>query len=171
MSKNPHDWLGEGAYFWENNPDRALKWAEHVKKRPQSFKHKIKDVFVIGAIINRGNCLDLTDAESLEVVRLAYKTLADFYANLEMEMPTNEEGYPGDEDLVKRNLDCAVINAVHDLRAHVGMPLFDTVRGIFTEGNPLFPGSKIQEKTHVQICVREPEKSILGYFLPAGFQI
>ena len=29
QSKNEHDWLGHGIYFWENNPQRALDWAKN----------------------------------------------------------------------------------------------------------------------------------------------
>jgi hypothetical protein len=43
---------------------------------------------------------------------------------------------------------------------------FATVRGIFTEGGELYPGGRIMAKTHVQVCVRDPEKSIKGYFRP-----
>jgi len=25
VSTNPYDWLGSGAYFWENDPARALR--------------------------------------------------------------------------------------------------------------------------------------------------
>ncbi len=28
VSKKPYDWIGHGMYFWENNYDRALQWAE-----------------------------------------------------------------------------------------------------------------------------------------------
>jgi len=34
VSKNRYDWLGEGAYFWENSPERAREWAEFLKKHP-----------------------------------------------------------------------------------------------------------------------------------------
>ena len=54
VSKNRHDWLGHGAYFWENSPKRALQWADYVKQHPQHFKHKIKEPFVVGAIIRTG---------------------------------------------------------------------------------------------------------------------
>ena len=27
ISKNRYDWLGEGAYFWENSPERGREWA------------------------------------------------------------------------------------------------------------------------------------------------
>ena len=48
-----------------------------------------------------------------------------------------------------------------NVRCHV----FDTVRGAFPEGDPVFDESQILTKTHVQICVRNPE-SIAAYFLP-----
>ncbi|MDE6753211.1 MAG: hypothetical protein K2J82_01210 [Muribaculaceae bacterium] len=31
-SNNSYDWLGSGIYFWENDPVRALEFAEEVKK-------------------------------------------------------------------------------------------------------------------------------------------
>lgn len=45
-------------------------------------------------------------------------------------------------------------------------PSFQTVRGVFTEGDPAFPGAGIQSKTHVQVAVRDLD-CILGYFRPA----
>ncbi|WP_259698534.1 hypothetical protein [Pseudomonas brassicacearum] len=29
-STNDYDWLGRGAYFWENNPQRALSFATNA---------------------------------------------------------------------------------------------------------------------------------------------
>ena len=63
-SENVYDWLGHGAYFWENSPQRALAWAEFLKKHPPARDRKIREPFVIGAVIDLGNCLDLTDAAS-----------------------------------------------------------------------------------------------------------
>jgi hypothetical protein len=45
---NEYDWLGNGIYFWEHSPERARRWAG-------------ADGIVIGAVIQLGNCLDLTD--------------------------------------------------------------------------------------------------------------
>ncbi len=42
---------------------------------------------------------------------------------------------------------------------------FDTVRGVFTEGGPAFPGAGIQKKSHIQICIRNMD-CIKGFFLP-----
>ena len=35
LSRNAYDWLGTGAYFWENSPERALSWAKFL----QSIRH------------------------------------------------------------------------------------------------------------------------------------
>jgi len=165
VSKNKYDWLGHGAYFWENSPRRALQWAEFIKSRPQNFDQKIKKPFVVGAIINLGNCLDLTDAESLSIVKATYRIVSEALASLKIEMPQNLEGHDGDSDRVQRNLDCMIINSVHGLRNKHAQS-FETVRGIFTEGKELYPGAKILEKTHVQICVRDPKESVFAYFRP-----
>jgi hypothetical protein len=37
-----------------------------------------------------------------------------------------------------------------------GRPPVDTIRGVFTEGQPVYPGAGFDEKTHVQIVVRNP---------------
>ncbi|MBN9385379.1 MAG: hypothetical protein J0H74_31770 [Chitinophagaceae bacterium] len=31
FSKEKYDWLGHGMYFWENNYERALQWAEEKR--------------------------------------------------------------------------------------------------------------------------------------------
>jgi len=43
--------------------------------------------------------------------------------------------------------------------------IFDSTRGVFTEGGPIFPGAGILEKSHIQICIRNPN-CIKGFFLP-----
>jgi hypothetical protein len=42
--------------------------------------------------------------------------------------------------------------------------MFDSTRGVFEEGGQAFPGAAIKEKSHIQICVRNPN-CILGFFL------
>lgn len=52
-STNRYDWLGNGIYFWENSYQRAVEWAiTHYGE---------KNAAVIGAFIDLGYCLDLTD--------------------------------------------------------------------------------------------------------------
>jgi hypothetical protein len=165
-SRNAYDWLGTGAYFWENSPKRALSWAKFLQKYPPAPSRKIEKPFVIGAIIDLGNCLDLSDAGSLTIIRQGYDQFKTLSESADADLPVNEPAHDDDTDLVKRHLDCAVMNFVHLLRGQTDLPSFDTVRGIFTEGGELYHGAKIQSKTHIQICVRNPEASIKGYFRP-----
>lgn len=164
ISTNAYVWLGSGAYFWENDADRALKWARMVKKNPQQFRQKIEEPFVLGAIIDLGLCLDLTRASCLDEISLAHQSMTSFLSEAGASMPENKAGFPGDLDLVKRHLDCATVNFVHQLREDADKSAYDTVRGPFTEGRPLYQGAKIMDKTHIQICVRDPPASIRGYF-------
>lgn len=43
------------------------------------------------------------------------------------------------------------------------LPSFNSVRGLYQENDPVFDGSKILSKTHIQIAVLTPETSIQGY--------
>lgn len=164
-SGNSYDWLGHGTYFWENSPRRALQWAEFIRDNQRWFETKITKPFVVGAIIDLGRCLDLSEASSLELIQSGFGDLKAIFDSAGVDLPQNEAGAPGDADLVKRHLDCAVINNVHALRKKRGLPEFDTVRGAFWEGAPLYAGAKIMAKTHVQIAVRH-SRQIRGYFRP-----
>jgi len=165
-SKNPYDWLGAGAYFWENSYPRALAWAESLKKNPSASKMKVYEPFVVGAIIDPGNCLDLSEAGCLDILRTAYRPFAETMSASGTSMPINEPAHSNDQDLVKRKLDCAVVNFLHQLREEAKETPFDTVRCPFMEGGPLFAGSKFSSRTHVQLCVRHPSKNIIAYFRP-----
>ena len=46
----------------------------------------------------------------------------------------------------------------------VGRP-FQTVRGVFQEGETAFTGAGIKLKSHIQIAVRDP-RAVIGYFRP-----
>lgn len=164
-SQNPYDWLGEGIYFWENSPRRALRWAEFLRDNPAGSKRQISDPVVIGAVIELGNCLDLTDQVSLDTLKEAYKALESVSQVVGLPMPQNKKAKTNDQDLLLRYRDCAVINFCHLLRETNELEPFDSIRGVFYEGDPLFPGAKIREKTHIQLAVRNPGK-IIGYFWP-----
>lgn len=165
-SSNKYDWLGHGIYFWENSPTRARQWAELLAKHSPSPSNRITKPFVVGAIIDLGKCLDLTEASSLKLIRRGYESMKQAFAENELVLPRNERGGKGDTDLLKRNLDCAVITYTHAMRARdETLKPFDSVRGAFPEGRALYPGGKIKAKTHIQVCVRRAS-SIRGYFRP-----
>lgn len=61
-SANDYDWLGNGIYFWEGNPARALQFATERAAGGRNSKGKIADPFVLGAVINLRRCLNLADS-------------------------------------------------------------------------------------------------------------
>lgn len=66
-STNEWDWLGPGVYFWEQNPARALEYAIDSANNKQKNKVRIATPFVIGSIIELGNCLNLLESFSLTI--------------------------------------------------------------------------------------------------------
>ncbi|MFG1346076.1 hypothetical protein V5F59_14370 [Xanthobacter autotrophicus DSM 431] len=164
------DWLGPGAYFWESDPLRALEWA-HWKKDRGEYNNPT----VVGAIIDLRNCLDLISRDDLELVRFAHLSFVEMQTKAKLEIPRNlSPRRQPDEDRVLRYLDCAVIRHLHemlrdeDVREALQREPFDTVRGMFTEGGPLYEGAGFAAKSHVQIAVRNPS-CILGFFWPRPY--
>ena len=151
-----HDWLGHGIYFWEQNYLRAFEWAKSSKK--------IKKPAVIGAVIDLGYCLNLTDSASSEKLRRGYEILKYRCEVMGLELPKNK-GSSKSGDILLRNLDCAVIEQLHDYNSEMNERAYDSVRGIFTEGEPVYEGACFLEKTHVQLCIVNPN-CIKGYFNP-----
>jgi hypothetical protein len=157
-STNSYDWLGEGIYFWESNPARALDWARHLQRVGKGRK-KIRSPYVVGAVIDLGYCLDLVSAIGIEFVQAAYTDFRDYMERSSAPMPVNK----GDHDLLQRHLDCAVINHIHFINERDSRNPFETVRGVFLEGERIYPTSGFFEKTHIQICVRN-QANIKGIF-------
>jgi hypothetical protein len=156
-SENKYDWLGPGVYFWEHNPLLAYEYAYGVAKGTQFAKAKIKDPFVIGAILDLKNCLNLTEHNSLKVVKAGYKSLEEVIQTAGKKMPQNKGA--------NRTLDCSVIQTIYHANKKNGYEPYDSVRGAFSEGDPLYEGTVFCEKNHIQICITNHE-CILGYFLP-----
>jgi hypothetical protein len=154
LSNNDYDWLGPGVYFWEANPHRGLEFAKEASRRKPS---SISKPFVIGAVIELGLCLDLTTSSGLEWVRIAYDSLIDVTRAAALNLPLNSK------DQLRRNLDCAVIRRLHTILEAQKLPTIDTVKGVFTEGQPVYPGAGFRERTHIQIAVRNP-RCIKGVF-------
>lgn len=155
-STNDYDWLGNGIYFWENSYDRALEWAQTHKSD--------ENPSVIGAVIDLGFCLNLSDYGCTQALSKAYEILKLESETAGTKLPQNG----GKKDKPLRRLDCAVIERLHKLNRDLNRQGYDSVRGIFMEGDAIYPGSGILEKTHIQICVRNPN-CIKGYFSPKEF--
>lgn len=156
QSQDINEWLGHGIYFWENDPRRGLEWAENGKS-----KAKIKKPDVIGAVINLGNCLDLTTRSGLDEVQRAYEILKDSYKLINKPLPANKGG----KNKANRELDCQVIQTLHVFRENSKLEPYDTVRAPFPEDDELYEGAGFRIRNHIQIAVRNPN-CIKGYFRP-----
>jgi hypothetical protein len=102
----------------------------------------------IGAVIELGLCLDLTTSSGVDWIRIAYDNLAEGTAAAGLKLPENSK------DQLKRNLDCAVVRRLHTILDDQKLPAVDSIKGVFTEGPPAYPGAGFAEKTHIQIAVR-----------------
>jgi hypothetical protein len=156
-SEKVYDWLGRGIYFWEGNLARAWAWAE-----ARQAEGKINEAFVIGAILDLRHCLDLFSSEAMQLVRAAHAGLEKMMTGAGQSMPMNVGSTP---DKAGRKLDCAVINALHTQRHDEDLPAFDSVRGPFLEGDPVYAGAGFRAESHIQICVCKVD-CIKGYFRP-----
>lgn len=153
-STNDYDWLGNGIYFWENSYERALEWAQRFKKG--------RDPSVIGAVIDLGLCLNLSDYGCTRALINSYHLLCNECNLTNTPYPQNSGK---NEDKPFRCLDCAVIERLHRFNEEIGFPPYDSVRGVFFEGKPIYPSAGFRDKTHIQLCVRNPN-CIKGYFSP-----
>lgn len=156
-STKSYDWLDHGVYFWENDPARGLEWAATGKKNG-----KIRKPDVVGAIIDLGLCLDLTTQTGLEEVKLAYAAYEKSMHEAKQPLAQNHKGM----DKVLRELDCAVIETLHELRQSLGYAPYDSIRAAFPEDAELYADAGFRAKNHIQLCVLNEKKCIKGYFRP-----
>lgn len=165
-SKNKYDWLGDGVYFWENDPQRAWEFAEESMKKKHLTKGNITKPFVIGAVIDLGFCLNLLDRIALDELSDAYKSLESFSNKVGDVLPKNDG-----ENFGARFLDRAVIETLHRERDDLNeqypgqFPPYESVRSAFREGGSLYDNSGFQDKNHIQIAIRNLA-CIKGYFRP-----
>jgi len=172
ISQKPYDWLGHGMYFWENNQDRAMEWAVVKEKRGE-----IKTPSVVGAVLQLGYCCDLLDSRYVRLLKDYYALMVDSYKAMGQNLPENKD-LKGDshKDKILRVLDCRVIEYMHNeiyehykddllLKGFSDLKIFESTRCVFTEGGPAYAGAGIFEKSHIQICIRNPD-CIKGFFNP-----
>lgn len=160
-STNDYDWLGNGIYFWENNETRALKYAQDLMKRKGS---SIKEPAIIGAVLDLGYCMDLTDSLYLSELKEVYAIMSESFEKMGTPLPENSD-IGNSTDKLMRRLDCAIIQTIHQINEATKERKYDSVKGVFWEGAPLYPNAGFTEKNHIQICVRNPN-CIKGFFLP-----
>jgi hypothetical protein len=137
ISRNDYDWLGDGAYFFQDARPRAAEWAR------ERFG---ADAAVIGAEIDLRDCVDLFDPKWHDVVRESYFDLVARLQASGQPVPKQTRG--------AHRLDREVINRMAAVLESRGVPI-RAVRAAFAEGDPLFTGSALLSQAHVQLAVRD----------------
>jgi hypothetical protein len=117
---------------------------------------------VLATEIGLGHCLDLLESTYHGAIRATYRNLRTVYRSQGWTLPKNQKK--------RHDLDCLVINTFVLFMEQFTGPqgiLFQTVRGVFEEGRPLFPGSAIRSESHIQVerltwddAKRPPEEQI-----------
>ncbi|WP_395742218.1 hypothetical protein [Prosthecobacter sp.] len=124
-------------------------------------RKKLTTPAVVGALIQLGNCFDLLDVRFTTLLRSMF---SEFTALLEAagDVP------PANDPARKlHRFDCAFLNwAIPTIERGSGVR-FQTVRGAFVEGEPLYPTAQIFMHSHIQIAVRDPD-AIVGFFHPVA---
>lgn len=140
-STRSYDWLGEGVYFWEYAPHRAMEWA--TEKCAVDGGTPV----VLFASIRLGQCLNLLDTERMDAVARVHEQFIDEKSSRKMPYNTESGAHYLDREIIDYYCRTSVGRFARPIQ---------TVRGSFAEGSPIYPGSKILRKAHTQIAVRDP---------------
>jgi hypothetical protein len=139
-SHNDYDCLGNGVYFFEDGLAQARAWAKRAHP---------SDPAVVQADIRLEDCMDLKD--SLGWLPLLAQ------AHDEVLRVSREQGLPPPRQTGgAHRLDRLVIELTVSILEREGIRI-RTVRGVFAEGEPAFPGSFLSEGSHVQVAVRDTD--------------
>jgi hypothetical protein len=165
-SQNVYDWLGPGSYFFEDDPQRAMDFAQRAKDHPekQFTKHPIATPAIVGAVLCVTSCLDMTTQAGLSEFDLMLAALR------ERGVPLAENSR---DNPLLRKLNNEVFTALHALRDAKNCPddpwpPYQMVRGAFMQGDPLGDAhSGFSRDGHIQLAVRDPS-TIVGWFIPSG---
>ena len=139
ISRNVYDWLGDGVYFFQDAPNRAWEWAR------QRYG---EDGVVIRSVIRLDDCLDLLDIKANDLLVETYNELVEIARQTGAPLPRQTAG--------AHRLDRVVVNLAAEFAATPNGMTIPAVRGVFSEGSPVYPSSAILDRAHVQIAVRDP---------------
>ncbi|MFB2878756.1 hypothetical protein [Floridanema aerugineum] len=138
VSSNDYDWLGTGVYFFQDAPVRAWEWANQ--------QHPTNPA-VIRSTIRLEDCIDLVDISWSSQIAAAYNLYLSKCQEANQPLPRQTAG--------AHRLDCAVINYAVSYFEEQSRKMVRAIRAVFLEGSPIFPGSYLYDRAHIQIAVRD----------------
>jgi hypothetical protein len=155
-SRNSYDWLGKGVYFWQDAPYRAWDWArEYCEKKggdPAVIRSLVK--------IRRDEFMDLLDySQDPNWANHLSRTHQYLQEHTNSVLPPNkiEIGYHALDRLVVDTL-------IEDILKPIDINIL-AVRACFQEGEQIYPGSAIYQKSHIQVAVRDTSSIVESILL------
>ena len=149
LSTNPWEWLGDGVYFWQDAPTRAVVWSEEWSKRSVAGTGSLA---VLRCRLRLEDCLDLLDVNFNELIR---ELSEEFLQRLQAEPDAPKlVNYRTGAKRGRHELDAAFFNHLVGRLAKKGLTV-GCLRAAISEGEPILPDSPICYRSHVQICIRD----------------
>lgn len=137
ISRNEYDWLGDGAYFFQDAPVRGMEWAR------ERFGERAA---VVGAEIDLDACVDLLDIPWEQAIVRTFQRYLGHLTRSGITIPRQTRR--------AHRLDRGVLNYLVDGMGLDGR-IIRSVRAVFPEGEPMYAGSALPTRSHVQIAVRD----------------
>jgi hypothetical protein len=151
-SDNDYDCLGDGVYFFEDGLTQAGEWA--MRAHPS-------EPAVVQADVRLEDCMDLKDSGGwVPLLAQVHDEVLRVSRVQGLQLPRQTGS--------THRLDRLVIDVTISVLEREGMRI-RSVRAVFAEGAPAFPGSFLSEGFHVQVAVRDTH--LIGNVdrVPAGF--
>ncbi|PSB58528.1 hypothetical protein [Chamaesiphon polymorphus] len=156
LSRNKYDWLGKGVYFWQDAPYRAWDWASEYCGKHGGDPAVIRSVVKI----NRGEFMDLLDY-SQDPNWANHLSMAHQY----LQQQTNSRLPPNKRAIGYHALDRLVLDTlIEDILKPIDINVI-AVRACFQEGEEIYPGSAIYNKSHIQVAVRDTSSIVESILL------
>lgn len=153
QSEKKWDWLGFGAYFFQDAPHRALEWAKKY-----SVPHYGGKPSVVAVQIDLEGCLDLLDVRAPDFL-VEYDKIFRRGAHSEVfqeALKIIDGKIISERKIAGLNVrDCLFLNsACRYLRRRMSLKV-SSVRAVFIEGEAITKTSHLFTRNHVQISVRD----------------
>ena len=159
-SNNEGDWLGYGAYFFEDGRKRALTWAKNRYSTP------LNEPAVVSVNIDLDGCLDLVDSKFCALLRNKYHDFLDLERQLgsfddqaglivlggKVFTTESSDTNPRTRPPIDNYRDRTFINWIVRILRKRGVTI-RSVRGVFLSGSGIFETSHVFDWGHIQIAV------------------
>ena len=163
VTENAHDWLGPGAYFFQEAPYKAWKWAQQKTLEISNSSGKKIEPAVVGVDISLERCFDLLDIHNWREIYQAYQIL-DKKNALRFQKPPILTRWDGIRRYIFDSEPTADRSGANFRDNIVVKYLMETIkentdydttmiRAAFIEGKEIYENSYFFDEYHVQICL------------------